>query len=127
MPLSEHEQRIFDQIEEQLRADDPALAKSISQDKSVQPGVVILGILIVLVGLGTLVAAVATNLIWLGAIGFIVAFAGVLVALRRSEPAVASDADQSAPVPGPSPAAQESTSSSLMDRLNDRWDRRQDQ
>lgn len=79
MPLSEHEQRLLEQMEQQLYDDDPKLAGRLAED----PGRahtrkrLIVGALVSLVGLGLVVLGVASSQIWIGGVGFLVMVAGV--------------------------------------------------
>ena len=87
MPLSEHEQRLLEQIERELYADDPKLVSTV---RSINPRTYALRRLwrstaLFIVGLGVLVAAVVINSgpasIVLGLLGFVVM---LLAALRGS-------------------------------------------
>ena len=87
MPLSEHEQRLLEQIERELYADDPKLASTV---RSINPRTYALRRLwrstaLFVLGLGVLVAAVVVNSgavsIVLGLVGFVVM---LLAALRGS-------------------------------------------
>ncbi len=85
MPLSEHEQRLLEQIERELYADDPKLVSTV---RSINPRTYALRRLwrstaLFVLGLGVLVAAVVINSgavsIVLGLVGFVVM---LLAALR---------------------------------------------
>ncbi len=87
MPLSEHEQRLLEQIERELYADDPKLVSTV---RSINPRTYALrrlwrSMALFIVGLGVLVAAVVINSgpasIILGLVGFVVM---LLAALRGS-------------------------------------------
>jgi len=121
MPLSEYEQRVLEQMEQQLRSDDPKLAKAIAGGAPRRPLHVALGGVAVLAGIGLLFAGLSSGMIWVGLLGFVVMFGGVLLAMRR--PHVGAGAADAAPAA--QPAAQRSAS--FMDRLEQRWDRRRDQ
>ena len=73
-----------------------------------------------LAGIATLVTGVIIQLYVVGILGFIVMFAGVLVALS---PPKRSEGDFVAPPRNRSGAPRRS--SSFMDTLNERWDKRQ--
>lgn len=121
MPLSEYEQRVLEEMEQQLRSDDPKLAKAISGGVPRRPLHVALGAIMVLAGVGLLFVGLNTAQIWLGLLAFIVMFAGVLVVMRR--PRTGEPAERSEPGAKPGPARPRS-GPSLMDRLEERWDRR---
>lgn len=123
MPLSEYEQRVLEQMEQQLRSDDPKLAKAIAGGAPRRPLHVALGAVAVLAGIGLLFVGLSSALIWVGLLGFAVMFGGVLLALRR--PRVGSAA-AAAGTPSPG-ASTPRAGTSFMDRLEARWDRRRDQ
>ena len=125
MPLSEHEQRLLEQIEQALYAEDPKFARSwrVRDLRSLQRARAIRAALLVLVGLGLLVAGVivqGTNTIagvGLGVGGFLLMLTGAWLALStRSR--------QPAPTP-PKPKAR-APKESLKTRLEQRWERRQE-
>ncbi|WP_147919379.1 DUF3040 domain-containing protein [Ruania zhangjianzhongii] len=121
MPLSEYEQRVLEQMEQQLRSDDPKLADTISGASVRRPRNVVLGTLLGLAGIGLLVAGAATSYVVLGIVGFLAMFAGVMLAISR-------------PKHAPAPPAQASNvhelkrkqSGGFMSKLEDRWDHRRD-
>ncbi|HLR58306.1 MAG TPA: DUF3040 domain-containing protein [Beutenbergiaceae bacterium] len=116
MPLSEYEQRVLEQMEQQLRSDDPRLVDAITGRRSRRPVHMALGILVVVAGLGALIGGVAAGQTWLGIIGFLLMFGGVLLATRKSE------VDRAAPKQQKGKAAPKRKA--FMDRLDDRWDDR---
>ena len=125
MPLSEHEQRLLEQMEKALYAEDPKLASTL-RGSSLRPADrrrLILGILGIVAGLGLLLAGVMTPYWELGVVGFVVMLAGAWYAIRR--PASAAAAAPGTSAPNRRPKSQRS-SSSFMDRLEQRWDRRRD-
>lgn len=123
MPLSEYEQRVLEQMEQQLRSDDPKLAQSFSRRGS-RTSRVVVGALLVVGGLGALVGGVAFSQIWLGLVGFAAMFAGVLYA--TSSPAATKSAEPATSGAGGKPTKRASgkSGSSFMQRLDERWDRR---
>ena len=74
MPLSEHEQRMLDQIEKALYAEDPKFAQSVrARDPRVHYRRRIVQAAIgFLIGVGLLLAGVFTKYIWMGVAGFLV-------------------------------------------------------
>ncbi len=122
MPLSEYEQRMLEQMERQLRTDDPKFADSLGSRRAARSRV-LLGSLVLLSGVGMLVAGVATQLPWLGVIGFVAMFAGVWVAVSgpRNKGAKGPQPVQASRGPA-SPGS--SRRRSFMQRLEDRWERR---
>lgn len=122
MPLSEYEQRMLEQMERQLRSDDPKLADTLGNRRA-RGSRVLLGTLALIVGIGLLVGGVALRLEFLGVIGFLAMFGGVWIAVskpRKSGPVGASDAGRTPARPAPSGRR------TFMQRLEDRWDRRRD-
>src|SRR5699024_5761909 len=83
MPLSEHEQRMLDEMERQLFADDPRLARAFAPKKPPRRTGrrILIGLGAVVVGLGVLVLAVSIPAIWLGVIAFIGMLAGAVYAI----------------------------------------------
>jgi hypothetical protein len=123
MPLSEHEQRLLDQMERQLYADDPKLASTLrggsrgGHDRRR----LLAGVVAVVVGLGLLVGGVAAPFWPLGVLGFIVMLGGGWLASSGWQPRSAAATGQAAKA---SPKAK--ARPGFMDRLEERWDRRRD-
>jgi hypothetical protein len=123
MPLSEHEQRLLEQMEKALYAEDPKFATSLRSAPGARAarGRAALGVLGVLGGMALLIAGVATTIIAIGVLGFIVMLLGsvTIYSAFGSRPA----ADEAAGTPA-APAPPKSPG--FMDRLEDRWRRRTD-
>ncbi|KDA06336.1 hypothetical protein DC31_10890 [Microbacterium sp. CH12i] len=127
MPLSEQEQRLLDEMERHLLHNDADIVTAPSGDRTLSYRNLVYGAVLLLVGVGALVAGVAlgsqlgaVGSIIVGVIGFAAMVAGVILA--------ATPARRIGPVPerkGP-PNKSPQSSPSFMDRMNDRWDRRQD-
>ena len=81
MPLSEHEQRLLEQMEKALYAEDPKFATSLRSAPGARAarGRAALGVLGILAGLGLLIAGVATTIIALGVLGFVVMLVGSVI------------------------------------------------
>jgi hypothetical protein len=120
MPLSEQEQRLLEEMERNLYQNDADFVATVSQRKG-KPNytVVAVGVLLVLAGVGVLVTGVVLPQPLVGLLGFVVMFVGVLVALTPPRKTVAPS--------GRSRTASPVRSSSFMDGLNERWDKRQDE
>src|SRR5690349_21493651 len=86
VPLSEHEQRLLEQIERALVDDDPKFASTVrSGDRRLKARRRLqLGILLVVVGLAVLVGGAVAHSVLLGIFGFLVMFVGgpILVVLN---------------------------------------------
>jgi hypothetical protein len=132
MPLSEQEQRLLEEMERSLYNNDSDFVTTMSSGRG-RPSytMVVLGILGSLVGIGIVITGVALRQPLIGVAGFIVLLAGALFAIappRRRRGLLGP-----APVPprsstGSAPRGRGRGSSkggSLMDRLNERWDKRQ--
>lgn len=125
MPLSDHEQKMLEELERQLFAEDPRLARTFENASRPRRDRrrVGLGILGVVAGLALLVLAVALPAVWLG----VLAFALMVAAGVWTVTAPVQTAD--GPRPGtdgrPAPTA-EQQSGSFMRRMEERWDRRGD-
>ncbi len=122
MPLSEYEQRMLEQMERQLRSDDPKLADALGSRRS-SGSRVLLGVVVLIVGMGMLVGGVALQFYWLGIVGFLAMFGGVWIAVSKPR----RRADGTAPH-GPPTAARSARGArpTFMQRLEERWDRRRD-
>ncbi len=134
MPLSEHEQRLLEQMERALYAEDPKFATSMRSSRSgtgdrrrIAAGVVAL-----LVGLGLLIAGVASKLVVVGVLGFLAMLGGLWLAISslRSGPpqqAAAGSGGSDAPTNIRSKRSRQKRSGeSLSDRMEERWRRRRE-
>ena len=123
MPLSEQEQRLLEEMERSLYHNDAEFVASVGGSR-LRPNYrsIVLGVLAGVVGIATLVAGVAVQQLWLGIVGFIIMFGGVLLAITPGRTARATR-----PSTGSSSRPTQARSQQgFMDKLNDRWDRRQD-
>lgn len=119
MPLSDHEQRLLDEMEKQL-SDDPQFASSLRKVESAgrfSTRNIALGLLVAVVGLVLVLVGVSLNRlaivgIIVGVVGFIAMCLGVYMAFSKRAPS----AD--------SPAESKSQRSSYMQRLEQQWEER---
>lgn len=135
MPLSEHEQKMLDEMERQLFADDPRLARAFAPQRrrpsSRRSGRrILLGLGIVVVGLGVLVLAVSLPAVWLGVLAFLGMLGGAVLAVTtpssRAEDADSADGGDGGG--GPEiPPAPGGDSGSFMRRMEERWEKRADE
>ena len=79
MPLSEHEQRLLEQIERALVDDDPKFASSVrTGDRRLRARRKLqLGAVLVVVGFAVMVLGPVTHNVLIGVLGFLVAFGGL--------------------------------------------------
>lgn len=121
MPLSEHEQRLLEQMERALMAEDPKFASSLRHGSSgADRRRVAIGVFGALAGLGLLLAAVSTNITPLGVVGFLVMLASVFLVITGLRHG-AKKADESA-VPTAAPKAQGSKQTGgFMGKFEQRW------
>lgn len=125
MPLSEHEQRMLEQLEQALAEEDPKFASSMEGTRRGGPTRLrwIIAVTGVVVGLALVLVGINTTM-WVGAAGFAVMVASVAYALappRRGKLAIVRPDG----TPGPaSSGRRQKSGSGFMDKLDDRWDRR---
>ena len=117
MPLSEHEQRLLDEMERSLYHNDADFVATVGSGGG-RPTYrsIAIGALLGLAGIAVIVSGVMLQLAILGVAGFVVMFVGVLVAISSPKRLV-----EEAPRP-----AEARAKASFMDRMNERWDKRQD-
>ena len=134
MPLSDHEQRMLDQIESALYAEDPKFASSVRGGNLRAPSTRrrLQGAALFVIGLAMLVSGVAfpatqiSGFPILSVIGFIVMFGGVVFAITG--PRVAGGRDRSAAEPGaPRQKRVKGSGGSFTSRMEDRFRRRFDE
>lgn len=127
MPLSEHEQRLLEEMERNLYQNDADFVAKVGGGRKPGYRAVVLGILLAVVGACVLVAGVLVQIALIGILGFVVMLAGVLLAiapprsLRNAPPDIADTG-----APGRSGSSSSKGQAGFMDKLNDRWDKRQD-
>ncbi|WP_431277487.1 DUF3040 domain-containing protein [Leifsonia poae] len=127
MPLSEHEQRLLEEMERSLYQNDADFVATVGGRRG-RPAYrsIVLGILIAVVGVGVLIAGVSFQIPIVGILGFVVMFVGVLLAIapsKRNAPAQDASAPGATSASGKTSKAQQA---GFMNKLNDRWDKRQD-
>ena len=122
MPLSDEEARLLHQLEQSLAADDPDFASTLRGSKLLAKSkrVATLSILGFLTGLGLLFGGVVTARTWLGVLGFVVMLGAVYVFVTAGRTGFGGTAERSRPSAAPKP------SGSFVDRMEERWQRRQD-
>ena len=133
MPLSDHEQRMLDQIESALYAEDPKFASSVRGGTLRAPSARrrLQGALLFVLGLALLVVGVAVKSLWLGGFpvlsvfGFVAMFAGVVFAVTG--PRVTGGPGRAAQGSGNAPRQRRQRGGgSFITRMEDRFRRRFD-
>jgi hypothetical protein len=118
MPLSEHEQKLLEQLEKQLHEDDPKFASSMGSDpgRSWSTRHLVIGVLGTLAGVLLLLLGVSLQSIIVGVLGFVLMGGGVYFATMRSVSGKAK-----ATAAGRRPGKPRS---SFMSNLEERWEER---
>ncbi|MEI2717145.1 MAG: DUF3040 domain-containing protein [Candidatus Nanopelagicales bacterium] len=126
MPLSDHEQRLLEQMERALYAEDPKFADSLRKTRraAIDRRRLLLGVIGAVVGLAVIVVGVATSLPAVGLLGFLGTVAGAFVAYNAYTAKAETDTSTAG---APAPQAPKAASSGFMDRLEERWRRRRDE
>ena len=138
VPLSEHEQRLLEQMERALHAEDPKLASTLrhGSSHSVNGRQVALGGLAFLLGLAGLLGGVIVSFVVLGVVGFLFMLGGVLLigAAFRAPKANADFGPGAGPANSTPNAAKTSGSKpkqsgggSFMGKMEDRWRKRREE
>ena len=133
MPLSEHEQRMLEQMERALYAEDPKFASALEgsglhpfgRRRVYQAGAGFA------VGVALLLTGVIEEIIWISVAGFLVMLGSAafgIAAWRRSRPLHPEFArpGRGGGRPGRHPRSRRS-GGSVMDRIEERWQRRRDE
>ncbi len=128
MPLSEHEQRMLEQMERALYAEDPKFATALEGSglRTYTRRRVYQAVAGFLVGIALLMAGMVAQQVWLSVVGFLVMLGCAVLAVTGW---------RKAPKPGEQPAAgagaqarhQGRQKRSMMDRIDERWQRRRDE
>ncbi|MFI2639679.1 DUF3040 domain-containing protein [Streptomyces sp. NPDC018610] len=125
MPLSEHEQRMLEQMERALYAEDPKFASALEGSglRTYTRRRVYQAVAGFLVGIALLMAGVVTQQTWVSVVGFLVMLGCAVLAVTgwRKSPKPGEQ-----PV-GPHARHQIRAKRSMMDRIEQRWQRRRDE
>lgn len=132
MPLSEYEQRVLEQMERQLSADDPKLATTLTTPRRRTGRKIIVAVVSVIVGLLLLVLGVVQSIAVVGILGFLVMFGGVTYAVlgpssteSTGPQGVVDDSGRVTPRTRQRSRGK-ARGTSFMQRMEDRWDKRKD-
>jgi len=120
VPLSDEEARLLHQLEQSLAAEDPDFASTLRGSKLLAKSkrLAVLSALGFVAGLGVMFAGVVLPLTWLGVVGFVLMIAAAYLFVLVNRNRLASPGPRSVSTPRPN--------SSFVDRMEERWQRRQD-
>ncbi|MER8014658.1 DUF3040 domain-containing protein [Streptomyces griseoluteus] len=125
MPLSEHEQRMLEQMERALYAEDPKFASALEGNglRTYTRRRVYQAVAGFLVGIALLMAGMVAQLIWISVVGFLVMLGCAVLAVTGW---------RKAPKPGETPRGHTARrpvrrKRTVMERIEDRWQRRRDE
>ncbi|MYX32515.1 MULTISPECIES: DUF3040 domain-containing protein [unclassified Streptomyces] len=133
MPLSEHEQRMLEQMERALYAEDPKFASALEGSglRTYTRRRVYLAVAGFLVGIGLLMSGMIAQQPWISVVGFLVMLGCAVLAVtgwrRAAKPGAAA-----APAGQPQQGAvgrgrRNQPRRKMMDRIEERWQRRRDE
>lgn len=127
MPLSDHEQKMLDQMEQALAAEDPKFASQMQGSSlvSLQRRRWVVGAVGVVAGLGLVLVGVNTTM-WVGALGFALMVAAAVYAAtppRKARLGVVGSGGEVHHRSGKGGGRRKG--SGLLDRLDERWERRE--
>jgi hypothetical protein len=129
VPLSEEEQRLLEQMEEALAAEDPKFVSALrgSSTRSRHKRLTIFGCLGFLVGIATLMTGAVVATTPIAVVGFVFMLAGAYLALSHFRQIGEAEAEAAHPTTkGKSGRATAPKQSGFMNRMEDRWRRRRD-
>lgn len=133
MPLSEHEQRMLEQMERALYAEDPKFATALEGSglRTYTRRRVYQAVAGFLVGIALLMAGMVAQQIWVSVVGFLVMLGCAVLAVTgwRKAPKPGEQPAAGAPTAQGSTPARRKTKQhrSMMDRIEQRWQRRRDE
>ncbi|MGW0901942.1 DUF3040 domain-containing protein [Streptomyces sp. NPDC002853] len=133
MPLSEHEQRMLEQMERALYAEDPKFATALEGSglRTYTRRRVYQAVAGFLVGIALLMAGMVAQQIWVSVVGFLVMLGCAVLAVTgwRKAPKPGEQPAAGTPAaPGSTPARRQTRQRrSMMDRIEQRWQRRRDE
>ncbi|WP_371482153.1 DUF3040 domain-containing protein [Kitasatospora sp. NBC_00315] len=124
MPLSEHEQRLLEQMERALYAEDPKFASALEGTglRAYTRRRVYQAAAGFVVGIALLMGGMVAQLIWVSVVGFLVMLGCAVLAVTGWK---RSPAGHGGARPGSPPAARRKAG--VMDRMEQRWQRRRDE
>ncbi|MEU3792651.1 DUF3040 domain-containing protein [Streptomyces fructofermentans] len=130
MPLSEHEQRMLEQMERALYAEDPKFATALEGSglRTYTRRRVYQAVAGFLVGIALLMAGMVAQQIWVSVVGFLVMLGCAVLAVTGWRKAPKPGEQPAAGAPGaPQARRQGRQKRSMMDRIEQRWQKRRDE
>lgn len=129
MPLSEHEQRMLEQMERALYAEDPKFASALEGGglRTFTRRRVYLAIAGFLVGIGLLMAGMVAKQTWVSVVGFLVMLACAVLAVTGWRRATRPGENPPAPSGRRIGRRHQPRRGKVMDRIEERWQRRRDE
>ncbi|MFD3310756.1 DUF3040 domain-containing protein [Streptomyces sp. NPDC058656] len=133
MPLSEHEQRMLEQMERALYAEDPKFATALEGSglRTYTRRRVYQAVAGFLVGIALLMAGMVAQQIWVSVVGFLVMLGCAVLAVTGWRKAPKPGEQPAAGAPGapsaPQARRQGRQRRSMMDRIEQRWQKRRDE
>lgn len=126
VPLSEHEQRMLEQMERALYAEDPKFATALEGNglRTYTRRRVYQAVAGFLVGIALLMAGMVTTVIWISVVGFLVMLGCAVLAVTGWRKAPKPGEQPAAAASGPARTRQRRT---VMNRIEQRWQRRRDE
>ncbi|WP_098895582.1 DUF3040 domain-containing protein [Streptomyces sp. t99] len=131
MPLSEHEQRMLEQMERALYAEDPKFATALEGSglRTYTRKRVYQAVAGFLVGIALLMAGMVAQQIWISVVGFLVMLGCAVLAVTGWRKAPKPGEQQPAAAGGGDSGARRRLRQrrSMMNRIEQRWQRRRDE
>ncbi|MEU1467674.1 DUF3040 domain-containing protein [Streptomyces sp. NPDC005761] len=129
MPLSEHEQRMLEQMERALYAEDPKFATALEGSglRTYTRRRVYQAVAGFLVGIALLMAGMVAQQIWISVVGFLVMLGCAVLAVTGWRKAPKPGEQQAVRAGGAGTRRQPRQRRSVMNRIEQRWQRRRDE
>jgi len=124
MPLSEHEQRLLDEIEQALWAEDPKFASSVrsARPRSRVRMMLALSAVGVILGLAVVMIGLTANLIVVGVLGFVLIVGSCVAAASALRGPRHSTASAAINTPSTPPSRQNNLRTKMEDRMRRRFE-----
>ena len=133
MPLSEREQRMLKELEDQLHSEDPSFASTLQEAPVGNFNVrnLVLGLLVVVVGVGVLIFGIYQQWIPVGIVGFLIMGVGVYFATAGgagdSSSRGGGHGNGGSGGSGPRSSEPSPSGGSFMSSLEEKWEQRRQQ